>query len=241
MSHPSTFTASTDCWPTPAELRSALRQARCRLEGGLDAYRELLWYDASTEYDARHLTRFFKESHLDLSVAFWQAHDEWAREEARHHRGMLAVLEGLFGDHVPGSEVTWRRALAERAADPGALAAELRDEFEVLLAASYDELVTVRAYRANLAAYDRLGPEMARFIRLVIADEAAHYASFLGLLVNEHKARLGEAPERLAGIRSRLDAAPYGNVFLFDHHGPEYTPRLKQRAAEVLLGQLAAC
>jgi hypothetical protein len=216
-------------WPTVAELGGEVRFLR-----------ELLWYDASTEYDARHLTAFLEDFAVPLSPAFWQAHARWAVEEEHHCNGFLEALEGIFGSRAAdGSGVTWRQQLASRHPDVTDLADELRDEFDVLLAAAYDELGTVRAYRANLVAYDRLGPDMARFVRLVIADEARHYASFLALLRREGRARLDTAPVRLAELRARLDGVQYGRVFLFDHFGPEYTTELKERASAILLGQLA--
>ena len=46
-----------------------------------------------------------------------------------------------------------------RRADFGPIAHLFRDEFTILCLGAYDELATVRAYRANLPKYEKLGPE----------------------------------------------------------------------------------
>ena len=246
--------------PTPAELAADLAPRRDSVLAGFDgpgraALADLLWYDVSTEYDARHLTDHLRRRG-GFGAAFWRAHGLWAEEERRHHEGFLAVLEALFGRAAIGAALeeagsgaavgpddgpppTWRGLLAARAYDPAPLAGVLADELGVLVCGAYDELVTVRAYRANLPVYDRLGPLVARFVRAVIADEATHYARFLEVLCGDHGARLAEVPARLAAVRAAGAAAPYGNMFLLDHHGPEYTTALEDAAARALLGQVA--
>lgn len=243
ISRPHLHTSLAVEWPSPLELAADVRAHRSRVlersPKDRAALAELLWYDTSTEYDARHLTHLLESRRVDFSPAFWAAHGRWAAEEERHHAGFLAVLEALFGESAGGSEsLTWRARLATRRPEPRALAAALEDELDVLLAGAYDELVTVRAYRANLETYDSLGQVMARFVRLVIADEAGHYASFLELLQRQHRSQLDQAPERLARLRRMMDPEPYGGVFLFDHQGPEYTRALTDRAEAILLRQL---
>ena len=220
----------------------------------LEALVDLLWNDASTEYDARHLTEHLRRvdgGGEPFGAAFWRAHDLWAVEEEHHFEGLLVALEVLVGECargaalevVPGEQpppagVTWRGLLARRSYDPAPLADVLVDEVGVLVCGAYDELVTVRAYRANLHVYDRLGELFGRFVRAVIADEAAHYARYLEVLVQEHPAALDQVPARLELVRATGAVAPYGNMFLLDHHGPEYTEELCDAAARALLAQV---
>ena len=242
--------------PTAAELTRALKAERDAIlarfdEGGLAALADLLWYDVSTEYDARHLTDHLRGRQAAgerFGEAFWRAHGLWAEEERRHHEGFLVALEVLFGEVGRGAAVaetpdvpegaTWRELLAARRYDPAPLGGVLADEVGVLVCGAYDELVTVRAYRANLHVYDRLGQLFARFVRAVIADEALHYARFLEVLVADHPGALGEVAGRLAAVRATGAVAPYGNMFLLDHHGPEYTAALCESAARALLARV---
>lgn len=198
--------------------------------------RDLLWNDVSTEYDARFLSAWLRGQEVKLgyfSKAFWQTHDLWAAEEERHFAGLFAVLQSVF----PGRD--WQAKLASRSATFEHLEPLLQDEFSVLVAGAFDELVTVRAYRANLHVYGLVGPLFLDFVLLMIADEALHYARFLRRLQEDHSSRSGEAKNIIRGARAISSAEPYGATFLLDHKDPEYTTELLDSAERILVANLA--
>ena len=198
-------------------------------ESERDALRELLWDDMVTEYDARFFSAHLRSLDCELSERFWAVEAEWARDEERHFAQFARVNERLFPFD--------RQQLAGRAPDFTPLRALFEDEFAILCLGAYDELVTVQAYRANLRHYDRLGPEMGRYARSVIADEAWHYARFLDILRTEHRARLSRAPDIVARIR-QSEGLPYAATFVLDHDDAIFTEVLYDRAARTLLTQL---
>lgn len=193
--------------------------------------RALLWHDLASEYDARFLSSYLGSLPFDLSPAFRRAERSWAADERAHHEGFRAAFEAAFGAHGAPLE-----GLAGRRPDFGPLAELFADEFHVACLLAYDELVTVRGYRANLAAYDRLAPSLGRFVRRVIADEARHYASFLWIARRE-PGRAERAREVLARIRA-AESPDYRNTFVLDHDDPVYDDALFDRAAGILLARL---
>ena len=195
--------------------------------------RQLLWWDMSSEYDARFLSAYVEERGLELSQAFRSMHAAWAREEELHYAVVRRVREALFG----WSEQE-RADFAARRADFAPLAHLFADEFSITVLIAYDELCTVRGYQANLPLYDRLGPEFGAFLRRVIADEALHYKRALDVIAAEHRHRLPELPALLERIRAAEDL-PYGNTFVMDHQDDIYTEAVSDRAVKVLLAQAA--
>ncbi|MFT5081065.1 MAG: hypothetical protein ACI84E_001723 [Planctomycetota bacterium] len=228
-------------WPTTSALTREARQFRAQDFEALPAVqklflRDLLWNDASTEYDARFLTDWVREQDAQgacFSSAFWQTHDLWAAEEQRHFEGLFAVLTGVF------PEEDWRAKLADRSASFEHLESVLQDEFSILVTSAFDELVTVRAYRANLHVYGLVGPRFLDFVQLMIADEARHYARFLQRLQQDHSNRATDAKVIIRGARAISAAQPYGATFLLDHEDPEYTLKLLDSAERILVSNLA--
>jgi hypothetical protein len=229
-------------WPPLQSLRAEALGFR---EGGFISLgdversflRELLWNDASTEYDARFLTAWLRDKERKegpFSASFWATHDLWASEEQRHFAGLFTVLVALF------PECDWRDQLDRRSADFTHLESLLGDEFSILVTGAYDELVTVRAYRANLHVYGQVGPEFLRFVHLMIADEALHYARFLRCLQVEHKSRAPQAQSIVRSARLAAGRAPYGATFLLDHTDPEYTDELLASAERILVSNVMA-
>ena len=185
--------------------------------------------DMVTEYDARFLTDWVGALDVPLGDAFREVFATWSVEEDAHYRAFRRVRV-LFGGEVDSE-------LAGRRPDFSGIAHLFRDEFEILCLLAYDELATIRGYKGNLDLYACLGAEFAGFIRQIVADEAAHYAAFRGVLRSEHAARLAEAPEVIRRIRA-ADGMPYQATFVLDHDDPVYGAHIFDDAARVLEHQL---
>ena len=95
----------------------------------------------------------------------------------------------------------------------------------------------MRGYRGNFPAYAALGPEFDRWMRRVAADEARHYAGFLGVLLDHMPPDLERAERVLAEIRG-AEGEPYRATFVLDHDDPVYGEDLYGEAARLLLRQL---
>jgi len=214
--------------------RDLLGPGAARVERPSDAalaeLRPILVHDMETEYDGRFLMAHVRGLPIELTPPARAAFAEWASDEERHFEGFRAALERLFGEGVE-REVA---ALGRRVPDFEPLAEVFEDEFLILLLGAYDELCTVRAYRANLPLYDRLGPAFGRFLRRVIADEARHYALFLGALRERHTRRRGEAADAIDRVRA-LEGTPYAQTFFLDHDDGElFDDHVCDDAARVL-------
>lgn len=227
-------------WPSVDVLRKEGEHFRATELESLSAskrefLKDLLWNDASTEYDARFLTAWLhteEPKRGPFSKAFWVVHDLWSFEEERHYRGLFAVLAAVF------PETDWRARLNDRVPSFDHLESSLPDEFSVLVTGAFDELVTVRAYRANLDVYGKVGPEFSRFVKLMIADEALHYARFLGCLKAGNQQRSAEASAVIRSVRLAAAGSPYGATFLLDYDAPEYTDTLLAKAESILVANL---
>ena len=213
------------------DVSAAAHAVRLR-ESQLGRLRRILQDDILSEYDARFFSAYVRSLDVPFTDAFWELEQQWADDERRHYRVTRATYERLFG----WSERE-RATLAGRAADFGPLEPLFTDEFSIACLGAYDELATVRAYRANLPHYDRLGPEYGRFLRAVIADEAWHYSGFLDLIRRYHTHRLPEARGVVERIRS-CEGTPYGNTFVLDHDDPVFTDEIVDQSTRVLLRQL---
>ncbi len=212
----------------PGELaRSGLREEPAFLA----EMRALLWHDLASEFDARFLFDYLAALPFELSSAFRRAVRSWAADERAHYDGFRAAHEAAFRS---GEELDER--LAARRPDFEPLGELFSDEFSAACLLAYDELVTVRGYRANLALYDRLAPSLGRFVRRVIADEARHYASFLEVARLDPRGA-ERAPEVLARIRA-AESPDYRNTFVLDHDDPVYGDAIFDRAAGILLARL---
>lgn len=206
--------------PRVAELAGS--EAHARLKATLHD-------DMVTEYDARFLTAWVDELDVPFGAAFRDAFETWAGEEDAHYQAFRGVRT-LFGGDVAA-------ALEARRPDFSGIAHLFGGEFEILCLLAYDELATIRGYKGNLELYGRLGPEFSGFIRRIVADEAAHYASFRRVLRSEHAGRLAEAPAVIRRIRA-ADGAPYQATFVLDHDDPVYGADIFDDAARVLERQL---
>lgn len=194
----------------------------------------VLYLDMTSEYDARHYSTYVHGLDLDFTPAFLEMEREWAVDEELHFEGLRRVHEHGFG-----WDAGRFKELDARTPDFAPLAHLFVDEFHICCLGAYDELATVRAYRASLPLYDRLGPEFGRFLREVMADEGRHFARFLRVLRQEHAHRAGEGPSVLARLRA-ADAIPYAQTFVLDHDDEVWTEAMFEEAAAVLGRRLAS-
>jgi hypothetical protein len=187
----------------------------------LDSLRDVLWHDMVSEYDARHLSRFYREAGPPLSDAFFAVEADWAGDEDYHFQGFLAVNRFLFGFDED--------ELAERGCDFAPMAHLLEDEFSLCVLGAYDEAATVFAYQAYAPLYAHLGPEFMAFMRRVIADEGRHYHSFLVLARDGFPERVGECEAVLDRIQA-CETGEYRGTFLLDHDDPVFGEEIFARA-----------
>lgn len=186
--------------------------------------------DVLSEYDARFLSEHLHGLSLDFSPEFLVAERRWAGDEERHYR----LTARVHGEHWSSEE----GLLKGRVPDFEPLAALFTDELGLLVLLAYDELVTVRAYQANLAHYAKLGPAYLSWARALIADEAWHYAAFLGVIRDVHRERLSETPSLLDRVLA-LEGTPYSATFVLDHDDSVFTEPLLAKAARLLRRHLA--
>ncbi|HED64560.1 MAG TPA: hypothetical protein ENJ09_03290 [Planctomycetes bacterium] len=174
----------------------------------------VIYPDLFSEYDARFLSAFVRSLPADLSDDFCACEETWARDEYLHYVGFRIAYSALSG--LSEEEIDERMEARESEVDFRPLEALFEDEFSVACLVAYDELATVRAYRANAAVYEKLGPDMVDFVRRVTADEGRHYRNFFALLRDRHRDRLGDVDRVLDRIREH-EGVPYGNTFVLDH------------------------
>lgn len=190
----------------------------------------ILLDDLLSEYDSRFLTEHLASLAQEFSPSFHSLMRRWAEDEQRHFRHIHAVYERHWGLQPD--------QLLSRQPDFAPLASLFEDEFSILCLGAYDELVTSRAYRDNLGWYCRLGPAYLRWARALAADEAGHYAGFLGLLEAEHRWQFERASAVIDRIQN-LEGTAYAATFVLDHEDPVFTPEALEHAARILRRKLA--
>ncbi len=199
--------------------------------------RPILWADMTSEYDAYFLAEHLAALPFPFSPGFEAAFARWAQDEERHYLGFRLAFETLFPlerDHLD-DKLTQRRA----SVDFEPLSDLFTDEFRIACLIAYDELATVRAYRANRAYYAQLGPDFARYVAEVTADEGLHFASFLSVLRAHHRHRFGEAQEVIRAIRA-TEGLAYANTFVLDHDDDVWSEAIFDEAAGILLRRLGS-
>ena len=197
----------------------------------------LLYPDLFSEYDARFLSAFVRSLDCRLSPHFCACEHVWNRDEELHYTGFRVA----YGVLTVQSEESIDARMAARASDVRfePLRALFEDEFHIACLVAYDELATVRAYRANAPTYERLGPEMVAFVKRVTADEGRHYRNFFRLIRDRHAHRLDELGDVLERIRAH-EGIPYGNTFVLDHDDDVWSDEIFDDAMETLRRHLHA-
>lgn len=197
-----------------------------------DALRYSVWEDVASEFDARFLGARLAGLGIEFSAQFLAAAKIWERDELGHHACSKTAWIAAFG-----GERELDQRLAERRPDFAPLSSFFEDEFTILCLLAYDELATVRAYRANLPLYEPLGRPFLALMHRIMADEARHYASFLSLARSEHPERAADAGHVISSLRAA--GVPYAATFVLDHDDPVFTADLLDETARILRVHLA--
>lgn len=217
-------------YPTSDEIRRSIEPYAQRLSAEEKVQLEdVLRWDLLSEFDARFFSTHLRSLGIEFTPAFDEIEREWARDEERHYHVFRAAY-----DTVIGMNAEFEAELEAREANFAPIAHLLEDEFSIACLGAYDELATVRAFRANIANYDKLGPEFGKIVRRVIADEARHYHGFLTVLKTEHGHRADEAGATIRRIRE-TEGTAYGNTFVLDHDDPIFTDAIYDEAEAILL------
>ena len=210
-------------WPVTAATAGNQQQE--------DHLRMVLWDDLVTEYDARLYSAFLHGSDISFTDAFRRVEKAWADDEDVHHQGFANAYRDRYGPDDLDQ-------LGQRQADFGPIAHLFEDEFAVCVLNCYDELVTLRGYRANRHIYAPLGPDFGRFVDGVIADEARHFGNYLWVIRTCHQDRVPDA-ERVLDRVFESTWAEYMATFVLDHDDPVYDDAMMREARDVLLRQVA--
>ncbi|WOH64304.1 hypothetical protein [Bradyrhizobium sp. BWA-3-5] len=222
----------------PSELFSDLTPAMFAAEPSTLRERwNKLWVDLYTEYDARHLEKELSIRNListEEGAAFFNA---WAADEERHTDGFIQIME-LVAD---GSEKDLRERLNRRLHDFSAVNEYLRDEFSLIVVIAFDEMCTCHAYAADKEFYSGLGNNgFHRWLRELIADEAAHSTNAINVIRARYSDRVAEVGAILDGLTSGVaDESGYGGTFILDHFGETYTKEMLANCRDKILRNVA--
>jgi hypothetical protein len=225
---------STCAWlleRVPSDLVETERcRSLCRTKWQM-AFKDNLWDEICSEFDARRLAEHIRAARLPLSDAFRRFEDSWLRDEDQHYVGFRRLYSTLY--HVPPDEVAAR--VEARPSTFAALTPFLVDEFHLCVLLAYDEIVTAKAYASDFDMYDALGDrQLSAWIRQVCRDETNHFCGVVGLIKRLHG-------DRLAGVSVALDelirfnagSSPYSGSFVLDHQ--YYAPELIERGRRAVL------
>ena len=221
-----------------AELANSVAQhTRGMTAAELDAIHELLYPDLFSEYDARFLSRELHRLDLGFSDQFLDCERVWAFDEELHYQGFRTAYGAAF--RRTAGELDLEMGARRSAVDFAPIADLFEDEFSVACLLAYDELATVRAYRANRENYARLGPAMSAFVDLVTGDEGRHYRNFFKLIAEGHAHRMADFDRVIQRILE-CEGVAYGNTFVLDHDGDVWNDGIFEESAAVLRRHLHA-
>ena len=201
-------------------------------ESNLDHIREVLWFDMISEFDARILNAYLDRKLISVSEDFLARKSEWLLDENNHFQGFRLINEIL---RAAPDEIA---AVYKREGDFSHIDHLLQDEFSAALVLAYDEIVTTRGYIDDLPIYDQFHPQVGKFIRLVIADEAQHYSKFMNFVRQRHRQRINEVPSRVQEIRKADGQRPYRATFVLDHIEDIFSSELLDQCADILVRTL---
>lgn len=110
----------------------------------LHRYKNALWTNVVTEYDARFFHRFLNQTGIALTPEFRAFQDIWQRDEQNHTQGFARLFAAFYGVSI--KEIFQELEARAAAADFAPIAHLLRDEFTILAILAFDELNTTRIY-----------------------------------------------------------------------------------------------
>ena len=194
-------------------------------------FRDNLWDEICTEFDARRLAEYVRHAHLPLSDEFRSFEACWLADENAHYLGFRRLYSTLY--RVPEADLAAR--VERRPSSFPAAARFLGDEFRLALLLAYDEIATAKAYARDFAIYDGLGdPNVSAWIRLVCRDESYHCQQAVQILKRRYRARLDEVPHVLEALTvASVGSTEYEGSFVLDHQ--HYPPVLIESARRAVL------
>ncbi len=194
-----------------------------------------LWKDLYTEYDARHLYRAIHNRCLIRTSEFKRYLKDWVNDEARHTEGFIFLMVSILGENKQNLE----DKLEQRKHDFSQIDSILCNEFRLLTAIGFDELVTCRAYAEDRGFYHQFDvQELNGWLRHLIADEAVHFQNAVYILKRCHSHRLNEVKsvlDDLLGVRNIKSEYQYTGTFIMDYFGDEYTSELLEKCYNTFL------
>src|SRR5918999_4649257 len=197
--------------------------------GDFDQICDVLWFDMISEFDARVLNTYLDRKLTSFNQDFLARKSEWLLDENNHFHGFRLINEVLG---TPLDEIA---TVYKREGDFSLIDHLLQDEFSAALVLAYDEIVTTRGYIGDLHIYDQFHPQVGRFIRLVIADEAQHYSKFMNFIRQQYSHRLDEVPGRVQEIRAMDGQRPYRATFVLDHIEDVFSNKLLDQCTDILI------
>jgi hypothetical protein len=195
------------------------------------AFKDNLWEEICSEFDARRLAEHMRAARLPLSEEFRRFEESWLRDENRHYLGFRRLYSTLY--RVPADEIA--STVEARPSAFAAITPFLRDEFHLCVLLAYDEIVTAKAYATDFDMYDALGDgHLSAWIRQVCRDESNHYRGAVEILKRLHRNRLTDVARVLDElIRFNAGSADYRGSFVLDHQ--YYAPQLIERGRQAVL------
>jgi hypothetical protein len=194
-------------------------------------FRENLWAEICSEFDARRLAEYVHGVHLPLSGEFRTFETGWLRDEHNHYTGFRQLYSTMY--RVPTGDLISR--VETRRSHFGAMSRFLTDEFRLCVLLAYDEEVTARAYARDFPMYDALGDRaVSAWIRHVCRDESNHGRHAVDILRNRYPHRLADVPRVLDElVGSDPGSSDYEGSFVLDHQS--YPDDLIERGRRAVL------
>jgi len=190
-------------------------QSLCRNIWNAASFKEILWHEMCSEYDARRLAEHLRKSRVELSKEYRYFQRAWLRDENHHYLG----FRHLYSTMYDVSSVALARLVRARASGFSGLSPFLENEFRLCVLLAYDEMVTARAYAADFPIYDSLGDKrLSMWIRGVCRDESLHCRNMVELLRLRYPVQLQDIPPMLDELASfDSGAEEYTGTFVLDH------------------------
>ncbi len=224
-----TFCGSDDQYPATSYVPKSIPWSSAQVLAGLDRsqvalstadlgeFKDVLWNDLRSEYDAENFCDYLKRQDAGFSAEFKAFEHVWRRDEFNHYVGFRMLYCMLYDE----DEALVEARLRSVPADFKPISHLLADEFVTTLLLAYDEIATTKSYAADHAFYKSWGPDaFHRWIKLVTRDESYHFNNLMRLVEAKHPERIPEIPEHVERfIEWDLNGSEYRGTFVLDHDG----------------------